>query len=429
MENSSPSNAEFHTKKEHGSKSLVPFKKLEEIEFSYPDFFGKAPQQSLVRQRRKTKKRGVKKERRRAQKMKIVIAPSRSSSSSLFSSLPSISSILSLLCFFFVIMVYFRGFSFGSFPSLDLNFVKNILDTQQSTFLPRFQKVVESLDATNATQVALLSHHLLDASNALNDVSHFSKKFTVGAEAQEIQDFQNDIDELVTVCKSGYKKGLSIFAQSRAFVTTAARRLDLIVVLARDRKISNAGMIMMRMIEAIQKLIEEHEELDDMLEKLSLNANHLIKSATGMVRENLILAGDYSQGWSISQKLLFYSLGSLGGWPGMAAVAGFHWFDNENNDRQSREYTRIAHDFDEIWKILHLARDWIQIGIEELQNLIIDLEEAKTSLQSVGIELQSNEIVRLELAVDLAKGSLEALAVEYSDLITRRAKKARLPAD
>ena len=37
-------------------------------------------------------------------------------------------------------------------------------------------------------------------------------------------------------------------------------------------------MILMRMIEAIQKLIEEHEELDDMLEKLSLNANHLIKS-------------------------------------------------------------------------------------------------------------------------------------------------------
>ena len=58
-----------------------------------------------------------------------------------------------------------------------------------------------------------------------------------------------------------------------------------------------------------------------------------------MVRENLKSAEEYSKGWSISQKLLFYSLGSLGGWPGMAAVAGFHWFDNENNDRQSREYT------------------------------------------------------------------------------------------
>ena len=44
----------------------------------------------------------------------------------------------------------------------------------------------------------------------------------------------------------------------------------------------------------------------------------------------------------------------------------------------------IAHDFDEIWKILHLAREWIQIGIEELRNLIMELEEAKTSLQSVG---------------------------------------------
>ena len=33
-------------------------------------------------------------------------------------------------------------------------------------------------------------------------------------------------------------------------------------------------------VAAIQKLIEEHEELDDMLEKLSLNANHLIKSIT-----------------------------------------------------------------------------------------------------------------------------------------------------
>eukprot|EP00494_Astrolonche_serrata_P030636 UN30904 len=247
-----------------------------------------------------------------------------------------------------------------------------------SEFLPHFRKLLSSLDSTNATQVAKLSQNLLVASNALNDVSHFGRKYATNEnELNEMVLLDDRITDLAESCKQGHRKGLVIFAQSRTFTKTATRRLDLIVTLARDQKLKSADKILTRMIETLQDIITEHEDLDTIMGSLDIKANDLLRVTTGVVQENLDLASEHAEGWSLSKKMLVYSLASLGGYPVVAAASVLHWFDNDRNDRKSREYYRMSRDFDSIWQVLSHARTWIQVGIEQLKVLVQDLDEAR----------------------------------------------------
>jgi len=273
-------------------------------------------------------------------------------------------------------------------------------------FLPTFQKALQMIETTDISWVSDLSQSLLQTSNLLKDVSHFTQKFASNGEVGSMQSLEADFFSLSRICKETYKLGFNIFAEARTFTKTCSRRLDLVLSVARDDRLNNAQELLTRMSETLQSLVQDHDRILDNLSNLQQQSVKTTRKMNLDVRWN--------ENWALSRKVAVFSLMCLSSQTTLEEIKLPNGYE-----REARESLRIFNELEPVCKLLSQATETLQKTRTNLHLFHLQLKASKDTLNTKA-SLTRENISDLELQVDNAKAYLERLSTKYEDLVSAR---------
>jgi len=297
-------------------------------------------------------------------------------------------------------LVFVLSQSPGSFPPFSSS------AKHQHPFIQSFEKALQMIEATDISWVSEISQRLLETSNLIKDVTHFTQKFALPDEEVPMQILEQDFLHLSGVCKDTYKLGFNVFAEARTFTKTCSRRLDLVLSVARDDRLNNARELLARMSETLQAIVQDHDRILDNLSSIQQQASRTLhRSAILDVRDSVS---------SSSGKVALFSLSCLS----RQAVWAEIRFSDEIN-REAREAHRISSELSPTCELFAEATENLLKTRTSLHSFHLQLKHARETL-TTKVSLSREDIGRLELLVDDAKAFLERLCTKYEDLVSNR---------
>jgi len=307
-------------------------------------------------------------------------------------------------------LIHIISFSFLAIIALVLSQYQNLSSLSPSSvdhpFLPTFHKALQMIETTDISWVSELSQSLLQTSNLLKDVSHFTQKFAPNGELGSMQSLETDFFSLSRICKETYKLGFNIFAEARTFTKTCSRRLDLVLSVAKDDRLNNAQELLTRMSETLQSLVQDHDRILDNLSNLQQQSVKTTRKMNLDVRWN--------ENWVLSRKVAVFSLMCLSSQTTLEEIKLPYGYE-----REARESLRIFNELEPVCKLLSQATETLQKTRTNLHLFHLQLKASKDTLNTKA-SLTRENISDLELQVDNAKAYLERLSTKYEDLVSAR---------